>query len=93
MYSKPERFEESRLIILNQQGLSLLEIVMAMAVVFLALLGFAGALILLRPGFAEISPWALLALGSTSVYAITMLAIKSLSRTEPPSRMVMYSSD
>ncbi len=42
MYSTAERFETSGLIKLNQQGLSLLEIVMALAVVFLAMLGFAG---------------------------------------------------
>ncbi len=52
MYSKPERFEESRLIILNQQGLSLLEIVMAMAVVFLALLGFAGFSVVAHTGMS-----------------------------------------
>lgn len=42
MHSQAEQLKDSRLIVLNHQGLSLLEIVIAMAVVFLALLGFAG---------------------------------------------------
>ena len=50
MYSKTKQFEESRRIILNQQGLSLLEVVMAMAVVFLALLGFAGFSVVAHTG-------------------------------------------
>ena len=53
-------------------------------------LGFVGAMVLLRPGAGVISEWALLALGSAAIYALTTLCIKSLSRTEPASRMVIY---
>lgn len=52
MCSKPERFEKSRRMIMNQQGVSLLEIVMAMAVVFLALLGFAGFSVVAHTGMS-----------------------------------------
>ena len=50
MYSKTERFGESRPILLSQEGLSLLEIVIAMAVVFLAMLGFAGFSVVAHTG-------------------------------------------
>ena len=53
-------------------------------------LGFAGAVVLLRPGEGAISEWALLGLASAAIYALTALCIKSLSRTEPASRMVIY---
>ncbi len=52
MYSKLERFEVPGLIKLNQQGLSLLEIVIALAVVFLALLGFAGFSVVAHTGMS-----------------------------------------
>ena len=50
MYSKTERFDATGLTKLNEQGLSLLEIVIAMAVVFLALLGFAGFSVVAHTG-------------------------------------------
>ncbi len=50
MYSNINRFQAAHLIKLNQQGLSLLEIVIAMAVVFLALLGFAGFSVVAHTG-------------------------------------------
>ncbi len=52
MYSTTERFETPGLIKLNQQGLSLLEIVIALAVVFLALLGFAGFSVVAHTGMS-----------------------------------------
>lgn len=56
----------------------------------LTALGFVGAMVLLRPGEGAISEWALLGLGSAAIYSLTALCIKSLSRTEPASRMVIY---
>ncbi len=50
MYSTTKRLETSGLIKRNQQGLSLLEIVVALAVVFLALLGFAGFSVVVHTG-------------------------------------------
>ena len=54
------------------------------------LLGFAGTLVLLRPGFGTANEWVLLALASAAIYALTMLCIKVLARTEPATRLVMY---
>lgn len=56
----------------------------------LAVMGFAGALILIRPGFVAIDGWALVALGSAALYAMTMILIKLLSRTEPAMRLIFY---
>ena len=56
----------------------------------LTVMGFTGALILIRPGFAEIDEWSLVALGSAALYAATMMMIKMLSRTEPAIRMIFY---
>ncbi len=52
MDSQAEQLKDSRLIVLSQQGLSLLEIVIAMAVVFLALLGFAGFSVVAHTGMS-----------------------------------------
>ena len=46
------------------------------------LAGFAGALVILRPGFAEVSFAALLALVAAFAYACATTAIKSLSETD-----------
>jgi drug/metabolite transporter (DMT)-like permease len=53
-------------------------------------LGFVGAMILIRPGFAGISVWMLVAFGSAALYALTSLTIKLLSNTEPLTRMIFY---
>ncbi len=52
--------------------------------------GFAGAMIILRPGIEAISPAALLALAASAFMAVSVLTIKSLSRTESPNAIVLY---
>jgi drug/metabolite transporter (DMT)-like permease len=52
--------------------------------------GFGGALIILRPGFVEVSPAALLALGSAVFYAGAAIVVKMLARTEPATRIVFF---
>jgi len=52
MHSLPKPFEKSFKPLRNQGGLSLLEIVIAMAVVFLALLGFAGFSVVAHTGMS-----------------------------------------
>lgn len=52
--------------------------------------GFAGAMIILRPGFQEIGVASLLALGSAFFYAAAGIVVKVLSRTEPTARVVFY---
>lgn len=46
------------------------------------LLGFAGMLVILRPGLIAVDLGALLVVGSASIWAVTMIVIKILSRTE-----------
>ncbi|MGH7002568.1 MAG: DMT family transporter [Alphaproteobacteria bacterium] len=53
-------------------------------------LGFAGALVIVRPGFADVSWAAVTALGSASLYAAAGIVVKKLARTEPPGRIVFY---
>jgi drug/metabolite transporter (DMT)-like permease len=53
-------------------------------------IGFAGAMIILRPGFAVVSPPALLALASAATLAGGVLAVKKLSRTESADTIVLY---
>ncbi len=52
--------------------------------------GFVGVLIILRPSPAGFDWRELLVMLSTTSWAITSLFVKSLSRTEPPMRMVFY---
>jgi drug/metabolite transporter (DMT)-like permease len=52
------------------------------------LIGFAGALIIIRPGSDAMTPAALIALGSAVGIAAAQLSVKSLSRTEHPTVMV-----
>ena len=54
------------------------------------LLGFVGMLIILRPGFVTIDTGALLVLGSASLWAVAMVIIKILSRTESSVTTVAY---
>jgi drug/metabolite transporter (DMT)-like permease len=51
--------------------------------------GFAGALIVLRPGTESIRPAALVALVAAVFIAAAMLSVKSLSRTEHPNAVVV----
>ena len=53
-------------------------------------LGFAGTLIILRPGFAEVSPAAVLLLFGSAAVAGAVIMVKILSRTETSSAIVTY---
>jgi drug/metabolite transporter (DMT)-like permease len=52
--------------------------------------GFLGMLIILRPGIVAIDTGALLAAGSAALWAITMILIKLLSRTESSVTIVAW---
>jgi drug/metabolite transporter (DMT)-like permease len=52
--------------------------------------GFLGAMVILRPGFQDISIAMLLALGSAVLYAAAGITVKILARTEPATRIVFY---
>jgi drug/metabolite transporter (DMT)-like permease len=53
-------------------------------------IGFAGALVIVRPGLAAVSWAALAALASAAFYAAAGITVKLLARTEPPGRIVFY---
>jgi drug/metabolite transporter (DMT)-like permease len=55
-------------------------------------IGFIGMLIILRPGFVEISMGTWLVLGGAIFVAISKLLTKTLSRTESPTTIVAYMS-
>lgn len=50
--------------------------------------GFIGTLIIIRPGMGDFSSVSLVVLFTTSLWATTGLLVKSLTRTEPPFRIV-----
>lgn len=52
-------------------------------------IGFLGAMIVLRPGSEALQPVALIAIASAAFIAGAMLSIKSLSRTEHPNAIVI----
>ena len=52
--------------------------------------GFAGTLVLIRPGFAEVGLGSILVLLSSMAWAVALLTIKALSRTEPSVTIVTY---
>ena len=52
--------------------------------------GFAGALIIVRPGMVALDPGSLLVLGSSAVWAGAMIIIKLLSRTESSLTITAY---
>ncbi len=54
------------------------------------LVGFIGALIIIRPGFQPIDAGALLTLASAAVWAFTMIIIKQLSRTDSAFTITAY---
>jgi drug/metabolite transporter (DMT)-like permease len=56
------------------------------------LLGFAGVALILKPGLALFQPAALIGLASGVLAAVAMVGIRSLSRTEPATRIVFYFS-
>jgi drug/metabolite transporter (DMT)-like permease len=53
-------------------------------------IGFLGVLIILRPGFTEITPLMALPVIAACFMAISVLFVKSLSRTEAPAAIVLY---
>lgn len=53
-------------------------------------LGFAGALLIIRPGYSEVSTGALLALAAVVCMAALSIIIKSLARTEAPDTIVVW---
>ncbi len=52
--------------------------------------GFAGAMIIIRPGFQDLNPGVLFMLGSVLAQTVNTIVIKRLSRTEPPDAMAIY---
>ncbi len=54
------------------------------------LVGFIGALIIIRPGIQPIDAGALLTLASAAVWAVTMIIIKQLSRTDSAFTITAY---
>ena len=54
------------------------------------IVGFLGVLIILRPGFVELTPVTSLPIIAACFMAITVLIVKSLSRTEEPMAVVLY---
>ena len=59
---------------------------------FAIALGFAGMLIILRPGFAEVGLGSWLVVFSAIAVAISKLMVKSLSRTDSPATIVFFMS-
>ncbi|WNK00717.1 DMT family transporter [Thalassospiraceae bacterium LMO-JJ14] len=55
------------------------------------LIGFCGALIIIRPGFAELSPGSWFALGSAVFMGSAALIIKTLTRGDDPWTVVFFS--
>ena len=56
------------------------------------LIGFVGALIIIRPGFAAIDTGTLLALGAGVIYALYMIATRRLSGSAPPLVTLTYTA-
>ena len=54
------------------------------------LIGFAGTLVILRPGIADVDQGSLLVLGSAAIFATAMVIIKVLSRTESSLTITLY---
>lgn len=56
------------------------------------IVGFVGVLVLLRPGFAEFSPWSLCALGAASIYALSMVATREMTRSDSSATIVTWAA-
>ena len=52
--------------------------------------GFAGVIVMLRPGSAGIDPIALIAIGAAMLFAVANVMIRMLSSTEPATRILFY---
>ncbi len=53
-------------------------------------IGFGGAMIVLRPGIAEVTTGHMLLIASSILMAVSIVSIKMLARTESPERIVAY---
>jgi drug/metabolite transporter (DMT)-like permease len=60
--------------------------------IFALVAGFVGAMIILRPGLAEMDTGMMLVLGSSAIWAVAMLIIKVLSRTDSSVTITAYQS-
>src|SRR5919109_1844110 len=54
------------------------------------IVGFIGVLVMVRPGSGVFEPAALIALSGAFFYALAMVSIRHLSRTEPATTIVFY---
>jgi drug/metabolite transporter (DMT)-like permease len=54
------------------------------------IVGFIGVLVMVRPGSGVFQPAALIALGGAFFYALAMVSIRHLSRSEPATTIVFY---
>jgi drug/metabolite transporter (DMT)-like permease len=52
--------------------------------------GFLGVLIMVRPGRHGVDPAALAAIGAAFFFALSVVLIRLLARTEPPNRILIY---
>jgi drug/metabolite transporter (DMT)-like permease len=57
---------------------------------FAILVGFAGTLVILRPGFADVGLGPLLAIASALIWAVTLIGIKELTRTDSAVTITSY---
>jgi drug/metabolite transporter (DMT)-like permease len=53
-------------------------------------IGFIGAMIILRPGFAEVGPGQMLVVFSSLIWACALLVIKTLGRTDSSATIIAY---
>lgn len=53
-------------------------------------IGFVGALIIIRPGFSDINPGALLSLASSAIWGGILLIVRVLTRTDSPTTVIAY---
>ncbi len=60
------------------------------AVRWAVLIGFAGVVLILRPGPGVIRPMALMGMGAGVLIAVAMVSIRRMSDSEPPGRIVFY---
>lgn len=56
------------------------------------LVGFAGVLIIVRPGVQEVGLPALLVLGSAAIYAVCAIMVKLIVRTDAPAAVTFYTN-
>lgn len=54
------------------------------------IIGFSGAMVVIRPGLQALDAGSLLVLGSAAVWAVTMVIIKNLARTESSVTITVY---